>query len=450
MRSTFLLLFVLMTSYGNSQTNPIITQWLRNTTGITGRHYVSGNSTPITDAVAANVQTVQYSTNWVYVTTNCIPAYITGPFLDGNPSLATSQNGAIFKFPLNPTQNTGTPTATTGGNIGLFKNGVALFDYRDGVSWKNSTQTLCGGPIQPACTGDGVWNRDAVLAEKGGFDCSKAHPAMGNYHHHQNPSAFNLDLVVISTVCSTYPSDGLYVINPAEHSPLIGFAYDGFPIYGAYGYANTDGTGGIVRMKSSYQLRNITTRTVYANGTDVTDGPAVSTTYPLGYFREDYEYIAHPSDPSYLDEHNGRFCVTPEYPSGIYCYFATVDANHNSAYPYVVGPTFYGNKTAVKVTTISESTTQYTLANADYNLSKLNIKIYPNPAQDFIAIQSDMIEDNLDVSLIDELGKVIRTNKILQGSTLAIIDLTNVTNGVYFIKIAGKKDDKTFKIIVNK
>jgi hypothetical protein len=445
-KKILLLLLISITSY--SQTNPIITKWLKNTTDITGRHYVSGNPTPITDAVAANVQTVQYSTNWVYVSTNGIPAYITGPFLDGNPSLATSQN-AIFKLPLTPTQNTGTPTPTNGGNIGLFKNGVALFDYRDGASWKNSISQMCGGPTG-MCTGDGVWNRDAIPAERAGFDCAKAHPAMGNYHHHQNPSAFNLDLVVISNVCSTYPSDGLYVINPAEHSPLIGFAYDGFPIYGAYGYANADGTGGIVRMKSSYQLRNITVRTHYADGSNVTDGPAVSTTYPLGYFREDYEYVAHPSDASYLDIHNGRFCVTPEYPGGIYCYFATVDANHNSAYPYVVGPTFYGNKTAVKVTSITEATTQYTLAAVDFNLSQLNIKIYPNPAQDFIAIQSDMIEDNLDVTLIDELGKVIKTNEILQGSTLCIMDLTSVNNGVYFVKIAGAKDDKTFKIIVDR
>jgi hypothetical protein len=446
-------LFFLVLITGNTllaQTNPIITAWLKNTTGITGRHYVSGNPTPITDAVAANVQTVQYSTNWVYVTTNGIPAYITGPFLDGNPSLATSQNGAIFKMPLNPTQNTGTPTATNGGNIGLFKNGVALFDYRDGVSWKNSTQSICGGPIQPPCMGDGVWNRDAIPAEKAGFDCSKAHPAMGNYHHHQNPSAFSLDLVVISNVCSTYPSDGLYVINATEHSPLIGFAYDGFPIYGAYGYANANGTGGIVRMKSSYQLRNITVRTHYADGTNVTDGPAVSTTYPLGYFREDYEYVSHAGDASYLDVHNGRFCITPEYPDGIYCYFATVDANHNSAYPYVVGPTFYGNKTAVKVTSITEATTPYTLANADFNLSKLNIKIYPNPAQDFIAIQSDMIDDNLEVMLIDELGKTIQTQQILQGSTLAIIDLSSVYNGIYFVKVSSAKDNKTFKIIVKR
>ena len=431
-----------------AQTNPAITGWLRNTTGITGRHYVSGNSTPINDAVAANVQTVQYSTNWAYVTTNGIPAYITGPFLDGNPSLATSQNGAIFKMPLNPTQNIGTVTATTGGNIGLFINGVALFDYRDGVSWKNSTNSLAGGPT--GGMGDGKWNRDAVVGERGGFDCSKAHPAMGNYHHHQNPSAFDLDLVVISNVCSTYPSDGLYVINSSQHSPLLGFAYDGFPIYGAYGYANVDGTGGIVRMKSGYQYRNITTRTVWADGTDVLDGPPVSTMYPLGYFREDYEYIAHPSDASYLDVHNGRFCKTPEYPNGIYCYFTTVDGNHNSAYPYVVGPTFYGNKTAAKVTSITESTTQYTLATADYNLSKLNVKIYPNPAQDFIAIQSDLQDTNLEVSLIDELGKVIQTDKILQGSTLCILDLTTVYNGIYFVKVASAKDNKTFKIVVSK
>lgn len=341
--------------------SPYLSAWLRNTTNIMGRYYVSGNSTPITTTTPANVQTVKYSSSWVYATTNGIPSYITGPFLDGNPSLATSRNGAIFRFPLNPSQNTGTPTATTAGNIGVFINGVALFDYRDGVSWQNAGNKICGGPIQPACTGDGVWNRDAIVAEKAGFDCAKGHPAMGNYHHHQNPSAFNLDLVVISTVCNLYAADGLYTINPSQHSPLIGFAYDGYPIYGAYGYKNVDGTGGVVRMKSSYTLRNITTRTTYYTGASVTAGPAVSATYPLGYFREDYQYTAPTAaQPDYLDDHNGRFCVTPEFPSGTYCYFATVDANHNSAYPYCIGPTYYGNVTGGKVNSISEPTTDYT------------------------------------------------------------------------------------------
>ncbi len=309
MRKSIVLLFIIPSVLGMSQTNPAITQWLLNNS-VMGSHYVQGNSTAIADNVLANVQLVQYSNQWVYVSTNGIPAYTTGPFLDGNPSQATDQN-AIFKFPLNPAQNMGNATPTTGGNIGVFVNGVALFDYRDGVSWNNNTQAEGGGPIQGP-PGQGVWNRDAIVAERAGFDCAKGHPAMGNYHHHQNPSAFDLDLVPISSVCNLYDADGLYVINPNEHSPLIGFAYDGFPIYGAYGFLNSDGTGGVVRMKSSFQLRNITVRTHYADGTDVTDGPAVSTTYPLGHYREDYEFVAHPGVPDYLDEHNGRFCVKPE------------------------------------------------------------------------------------------------------------------------------------------
>jgi hypothetical protein len=60
---------------------------------------------------------------------------------------------AIFKFPLNPTQNTGTPTPTNGGNIGIFINGVAMFDYRDGVAWNTTTNALCGGPGNPTCPG---------------------------------------------------------------------------------------------------------------------------------------------------------------------------------------------------------------------------------------------------------------------------------------------------------
>jgi hypothetical protein len=122
MKNIFFLLGFLLSSLSLfAQTNPAITTWLQNNT-ITGQHYVAGNSTPIQDAVLANVQTVQYSNNWAYVSTKGIPAYITGPFLDGNPSLASNQN-AIFKISLNPTQNTGTPTNTTGGNIGLFING---------------------------------------------------------------------------------------------------------------------------------------------------------------------------------------------------------------------------------------------------------------------------------------------------------------------------------------
>lgn len=435
-----------------AQTNPAITSWIQNTTNIMGRHYVKGNSTPINDNVLANVQSVKYSATSVYIATNGIPAYITGPFLDGNPSIATSQN-AIFKVSLNPIKNTGTPTNTTGGNIGSFINGVALFDYRDGVSWQNSSNSLKGGPL--GGMGDMVWNRDAVVAERIGFDCSKAHPAMGNYHHHQNPSAFKLDLNIISNVCNLYDSDGLYAIDSTRHSPLIGFAYDGFPIYGAYAYKNTDGTGGIVRMKSSYRLRNITKRTQYANGSTVTPGPDVSTTYPLGYFREDYEYVATSSStPDLLDEHNGRFCVTPEYPNGIYCYFATVDSKWNSAYPYVVGPTFYGTRTAVKVNSINEPVTTYLpnpTATQQSNSLEQDVTIFPNPANDLIAIQLNHItRENVEVRLCNITGQVISKTILYQGSTIVFFDTRTVYEGTYFVHFSDSHSSFTKKVAISK
>lgn len=429
-----------------AQTNPVILNWLQNTTGIKGRHYVRNNYIPINDNVLANVLSVKYSTANVYIATNGIPAYITGPFLDGNPSLATSQN-AIFKLPLNPIKNNGNPVNTTGGNIGLFINGVALFDYRDGVSWKASTGALAGGPL--GGMGDNVWNRDAIVAERLGFDCAKGHPAMGNYHHHQNPSAFSLDLSVISTICNLYVADGLYLIDSNVHAPLIGFAYDGFPIYGAYGYKNLDGTGGIVRMKSSYQYRNISTRTQYANGTTVTAGPPVSTTYPLGYFREDYEYVVN-TNTDYLDEHNGRFCITPEYPNGTYCYFATVDKNWNSAYPYAVGPTFYGSRVVAKVSTIAEPVITYLPSTGIANTIKTSIIVSPNPATEFVAVQlSGLQNEDVQLELIDLQGKIIQSDKIVQGSTITYFDVRKLYDGFYFIKVTGKNFSKIEKIKVS-
>lgn len=433
---------------GNAQLSPAITSWLQNNT-VTGKYYVSGNPTPINNNILANCQSVQYSANNVYVLTKGIPTYTTGPFLDGNPSQASNQN-AIFKFPLAPVQNTNTPTSTTMGNIGIFINGVAMFDSRDGVSWSSACSCLKGGPLGGA--GDGVWNRDAIPAEKPGFDCSKGHPAMGNYHHHQNPSAFKLDLSVTSTICTLYDADGLYKIDSTQHSPLIGFAYDGFPVYGPYGYKNTNGTGGITRMKSSWSLRSITVRNTYYTGASVTAGPNVSTTYPLGYFKEDYLFTT-PTTSDYLDIHNGRFCVTPEYPMGTYAYFATVDKNWNSAYPYLVGPTFYGVYSNCKVTSITESTTTYTTASgiSESEFNNLSIGVYPNPSSDILAIQvGTLVKENLSVDLLDVSGKVIKSTAVNAGQTLAFFDLQTVYSGTYFIKIYNNQFSTTRKVVVIK
>jgi YHYH protein/Secretion system C-terminal sorting domain len=452
--SITMLLIIQQTNF--AQLSPSITSWLQNTTQ-TGSYYMKGNPTLLPHGMLVNCQLVRYSSNNVYVNATGMPAYNVGPYLDNNPNQAGNQN-AIFKIPLNPTENTGIKSPTTGGNIGVFVNGVAMFDFRDGVAWNTATNAWCGGPGNPACPGGmgatQSWMRDAVVFEMQGFDCSKGHPAGTNYHHHQNPSAFELDLNVISTVCNLYDSDGLYVINPEQHSPLIGYAYDGFPMYGAYGFTNTDGTGGITRIKSGYQLRNITERTHHADGTDVPDGPPVNTTYPIGTFREDYEWVGHTGDASYLDIHNGRFCVTPEYPNGTYCYFATVDENHNSAYPYLIGPTYFGVKTGAKVSSVTESTTTYTAsisATGDTAFDNMAFNVFPNPSSDFIAIQvNGIIKSEIDVRLMNANGVLISKTQIRKGQTIGYFDIQSLYSGVYYVIISSNGAVKTKKIMIER
>jgi hypothetical protein len=321
------------------------------------------------------------------------------------------------------------------------------------VAWNPQTNALCGGPGNATCPGgpraSQAWNRDAIPAEREGFDCSKGHPANGNYHHHQNPSAFKLDLNVTSEVCNLYDAEGLYAIDSTKHAPLIGFAYDGFPIYGAYGFKNADGTGEITRIKSGYRLRDITERTEHADGTDVDDGPAIGDTYFLGYFREDYEFIAS-DDEDVLDEHNGRFCVTPEYPEGTYAYFATVNEDWTSAYPYAVGPTFAGVSEDRSGATVPAGATVYEGTTSVNGFAEgANISVFPNPAADLVAVQLlGLAESDYTVQLVNSGGKLIKEKTIRSGQTIAYFDTQTLYRGVYFVRILGQRGEVTRKVVV--
>jgi hypothetical protein len=452
MRPLFtLLLLSLFCTSGRAQTNPAITSWLQNNTE-TGTYYMLGNSTLMEGDVLVNCQKVEYSDDFVYVTATGVPAYPTGPF--GNRAQARAENQmGIYKIPLNPVMNMGGLDNTVGGNIGIFINGVALFDYRDGVAWNPQTNEECGGPANERCPGAmgtvQAWNRDAIPAEREGFDCAKGHPANGNYHHHQNPSAFKLDLEVTSDICNLYDAEGLYGIDSLSHSPLIGFAYDGFPIYGAYGFKNVDGTGDIVRIKSGYSLRDITLRTTHADGTDVADGPPIDETYFLGYFREDYGFTAS-EDPDVLDVHNGRFCVTPEYPEGTYAYFATIKEDWTSAYPYAVGPNFYGEFERRDVDAVTEQTSVYEgTTPVEGFADEASVTIFPNPAADLIAVQlPGLTGQDFTVELRDASGRLVEQKTIRTGQTIAYFDTQTLYRGIYFVRILGGGREVTRKVVV--
>jgi len=120
---------------------------------------------------------------------------------------------------------------------------------------------------------------------------------------------------------STTNLNNFYNVSSASHSQIIGWAYDGNPIYGKYAYSSEfDTTSNIVKMTTSWKLR--TTRV----------GGHTTSQYPLGVFVEDYEYV---KDYGTLDEYNGRYCITPEFPNGTYAYFVTDE------FPYFVGLEYY-------------------------------------------------------------------------------------------------------------
>ena len=115
------------------------------------------------------------------------------------------------------------------------------------------------------------------------------------------------------------------------HSKILGWSLDGYPVYGPYGYNQAlDPNSGVRAMVSGYTLYD----NIQKIKARITDGATNTTIHPLGMFIQDY-YYAGTGD---LDQSNGRYCVTPDYPAGTYAYFATINTGTGrTAYPYVIG-----------------------------------------------------------------------------------------------------------------
>jgi hypothetical protein len=159
-----------------------------------------------------------------------------------------------------------------------------------------------------------------------------------------------------------------------NHSPIIGWAYDGNPIYGPYGFSNPEVFGSTVtRLLSGYS----------AASSNIENRPSTST-FPLGSFVDDYSYGNGVGD---LDEHNGRYCRTPEFPDGVYAYFAStkiVNGNISGEYPYFIGKTFR-NSYIDDNKTLNQS--------FDFNTSKLSRNTFPYKVGDDNA-QNDYIDES--------------------------------------------------------
>lgn len=382
----------LLLGLGTTAQSPVITSWIINPGSETGY-----------GGIATNVLSVHYTATDVYVTSTCIPGYDIGPWT-ANPNLPANQD-FCFRITRNPAPNTGTLVNTPLGHIGVWRNGVSIFNAKDGMSYNNQ----------------GIWNRDALVWEGISFDACLGHPAPnGEYHHHVSPNCLYDHL------------------DDEQHSDLIGYAFDGYPIYGAHGYANPDGSGVIIRMRSSYQLRTITERTTLPNGTVLPAnqyGPAIGGQFPLGAFLEDYAYVAGSGD---LDAHNGRFCITPEYPAGTYAYFVTLNEQYAPAFPYVLGPQYYGTVQPGNTgpngghNTIPGAAVEYTGGSTGLNALVLPAAaLSPNPTLDRVQLSAE--QPLRLVRLLDATGRCALQQDTLSASVL-VLDLGALPAGLYTVE----------------
>ena len=153
-------------------------------------------------------------------------------------------------------------------------------------------------------------------------------------------------------------------------SNIIGWAYDGNPIYGSYGYSDAEDANSIPKLLTSgYTL----------NTSNIIDRPAEISD---GFFVEDYVY----TNSGDLDENNGRFGKTPEFPNGVYAYFAPIkDITFEPQFPYFIGNSYRSN--------ILEE--NYTLNQSfDFNSSNLLRNTFPYKVSDKYADNDFIIETN--------------------------------------------------------
>lgn len=250
------------------------------------------------------------------------------------PACPTNQN-KDWCFPLDPEPIAEGETCSTGLNqIGVWVNGVSIFNWQDGQSYNN----------------ENVWVNDAFHFEIYDLDICVGHAAMGNYHHHSNPTCLQNQL----------GDDG------SEASPIYGFAADGYPIYGPWEAAGTlakscwmtrdyddvnSPTGcGVAGERSCllvdpYDMAKGTVAA--ASGPSTSDVITSMSGNPItavsGAYFQDYYYDADCSaqGPEYLDEHNGH--ETAEL--GYHYHTTLVETTSGEldyAFPHYAGPTYAG------------------------------------------------------------------------------------------------------------
>lgn len=217
------------------------------------------------------------------IRSNGLPNHETGRFpTRGNPNTIKPQS-YDFRIPVKPSETT-TPTPVGMNMFGVALNGC-FFEAGTAEWWKNDRNS--------------GWHIEAIGPRGGhlGLDFNNGHvQPSGAYHYHSVP--VGMIAVLVGEESSRKPL-------------LIGWAADGYPIYGPWGHSDPkDPESAIKRLEPSWQLKD---------GMRPAE-PASPGGRHDGTYEEDFRYVAGSGD---LDELNGRFGITEEFPEGTYYYVVT-------------------------------------------------------------------------------------------------------------------------------
>jgi hypothetical protein len=224
------------------------------------------------------------------LTANGIPDHDIGTFPNANNPNTISEQSVSASYTLSPTESTNaTELGGPRGAIGYVLNGVKIDAGTAGTCDDSGSSCSLAGNV-------GSWSIEALGQTSFNFGDDENHAHVqpgGAYHYHGIPEGF-------------VTKQG----GSSSSMTLIAWAADGFPIYARYGYSNADDASSDLKtITSSYQL-----------STNVSSSRPSTATYQLGTFSQDWQYVEGSGD---LDECNGRVGVTPEFPEGIYHYYAT-------------------------------------------------------------------------------------------------------------------------------
>ncbi|MEM1213757.1 MAG: YHYH protein [Planctomycetota bacterium] len=220
------------------------------------------------------------------LTANGIPDHATGQFPNrGNPNRISAQSYQ-FRMPLKPTEYK-TVEAARGHLFGVALNGVP-FDPGTAEFYDPDSRRKVSRQRNN-------WNYEALSGKLNlGLDRSNAHvQPTGAYHYHGIPVGL------------------LKAEAEPKQMTLLGYAADGFPVYGPLAHQDpNDPASPLIKLNPSYQLKPGRRPTGSNNPPGRYDGT----------FTADWRYV---EGAGHLDEANGRNGVTPEYPEGTYYYVLT-------------------------------------------------------------------------------------------------------------------------------